>query len=201
MNNPQYIVVHHSLTDDDFGVLQSEGSFNSTHKARGFQKSQLGWHIGYHYVIYGNGEVRQYRRDDEEGAHTKERSMNYKSLGICLAGNFDIGKDIPKPEQFKALHRLLDKLQETYRIPNHKVHPHRYYAPYKSCWGNLLPDQVKKYLRDNFPYSQDDASEFAKEAQAWAMKNGISNGQNPKGNLTREEAWVSLLAYHKKFHE
>lgn len=131
-------VVHHSFTPKDLPVYKAEKSFNDNHKARGFPKSASGWYIGYHIVIYGNGEVRKYRADDEVGAHTKEQNMNFKSIGICLSGNFDLEQ--PNPQQVESLTKLL-------RQYNFKeIYPHRHFAPYKSCYGKLLSDDWAKNL-------------------------------------------------------
>ena len=108
---PKFIIVHHSFTPKDVPANSAENSFNTTHRDRGFPKSALGWWIGYHYVIYGDGQLRQYRRDDETGAHTKEQSMNFQSLGICLSGNFD--SELPNQVQVDALKQAVIQKRET----------------------------------------------------------------------------------------
>ncbi len=39
---------------------------------------------------------------------------------------------------------------------------------------------------------KNEASEWAKEAQEWVIKEGISDGTNPKGLVTREQLWTML---------
>jgi len=171
INRPQGIVVHHSVTPLAQINDKSEASFNSTHKARGFPESRSGWFIGYHIVCYSDGEVRRYKDDDEVGAHCKENSQNFKSIGICLEGNLDV--EMPPIAQQRALLALISEYQGKYNIPDKNVVPHRYYAtggnkndmisrygtvvnswntfdgrtPYKSCWGSRLPDNVIEFLK------------------------------------------------------
>ena len=77
----------------------------------------------YHYVIgngtySGDGEVETGRLENESGAHCSADGMNFKSIGICLVGNFDIDK--PTPAQMQALEKLCWDIMERYKIP-HKV--------------------------------------------------------------------------------
>lgn len=141
---PQFLIVHHSFTPRDLPLAQAENSFNNNHRDRGFPRSSLGWYIGYHYVIYGQGEVKQYRADTEPGAHTKEQEMNFKSLGICLSGNFDV--ELPSDAQVEALRGLLISKSIQFNIPIANIYPHRKFAPYKSCYGQLLNDNWARNL-------------------------------------------------------
>ena len=148
MYQPNYIIVHHSVTPRDLGVDQTENSIQNNHKSRGFPKSSLGSNIGYHYIIYGDGTVKQYRLDNEIGAHTKEQGMNLKSLGVCLIGDFD--KELPSESQINSLKTLLSKKCELFKIIKENIHPHRKYAGYKSCYGaNLSDDWASKLLTSN----------------------------------------------------
>ncbi|OGE77908.1 MAG: hypothetical protein A2751_02585 [Candidatus Doudnabacteria bacterium RIFCSPHIGHO2_01_FULL_46_14] len=141
---PHFLIVHHSFTPKDLPANQAENSFNNTHKNRGFPVSSMGWYVGYHYVIYGNGELRQYRGDKEIGAHCKEQSMNFQSLGICLSGNFDT--EIPNPLQTETLRTLLQQKSAEWGIASANIYPHRKFAPYKSCYGTKLADDWARNL-------------------------------------------------------
>ncbi|WP_432408580.1 M15 family metallopeptidase [Wukongibacter sp. M2B1] len=44
-----------------------------------------------------------------------------------------------------------------------------------------------------------EVSEWAKEAQKWIINEGISDGTDPKGEVTREQFWTMLYRYHKKY--
>ena len=187
-NKREYVIVHHSITPRDLNANITESSFNNSHKRRGFPKSTKGWYIGYHFVVFGDGEVRQYRKDNETGAHCREGSMNFKGVGICMVGNFD--KEVPSKEQALATLKLIKQLQKDYKIPSANVQGHREYATYKSCPGNNIPDDIIGYLAS---FDEDEPSEWAKgfidEAKAW----GVSNGKRPLDNITREEAITMVM--------
>ena len=82
------IVLHHSATDQ-LPVESVLDGINNSHKKRGFPKGSMNLYVGYHYLIDLNGRVLQTRDDSDIGAHCREQKMNYKSLGICLIGNFE----------------------------------------------------------------------------------------------------------------
>jgi len=131
-NKPKAVIVHHSAISR-FKNPDQFTAINNYHKRLwgNAVRSVLGFYGGYHYQISSNGIVRKYREEYEVGAHTKEKGMNYKSIGICLDGNFDIEE--PSKEQKKALLDLIGTLQVRHNIPDSNVEPHRNYATYKTC--------------------------------------------------------------------
>ncbi len=131
-NEPKEIIVHH--TADVFNGLQFK-KVDNYHKSIDFPISSLGYFCGYHYFIERNGELRQARRDNDEGAHTKGR--NFVSIGICLAGNFNL--EFPTKEQEEALGNLCADLMDKYKIPISEIVPHRKYR-LTDCFGDLLKD-------------------------------------------------------------
>lgn len=139
MNTPEYLIVHHTGgTDTDPLADTSSHTFeivNDWHVQKGWGK------IGYHYFIDKTGLLTQGRADNEEGAHTI--GYNTKSLGICLAGNFDA--TMPTQEQINTLAKLLNDKVKQYAIPNTKIVPHRFVSP-KSCYGKLLGDDWARRL-------------------------------------------------------
>lgn len=148
-----WIIIHHEAPP----IIVSGDRFNIVDQ---YHKS-LGWKgIGYNWFIEKSGQVKQGRLETETGAHTK--GHNDDSIGICLAGNFDL--EMPTANQIKSLITLLNQKMTQYGIPLSKVVPHRYFAtyslaqegtpapntspwktwdntqPYKSCCGKLLND-------------------------------------------------------------
>lgn len=177
-NYPKNIIVHHSLVSRSKNSEQFD-AINSYHK-------RLGWgKIGYHYLIEPDGKVKEGRGESEAGAHCKQNLMNYRSIGICLSGNFDIEE--PTNPQKGQLANLIFRLQNKYNIPDKNILPHRHFATYKSCWGSKLPDDILGYLK----LSGDDVSEWAKESWEKAESKGIMKNR-PKDNITREELSVIL---------
>ncbi len=116
VNNPEYIIIHHSAT-----AQGDAETFRRAHMAKGWRD------IGYHYII-GNGtysddgEVETGRTEAEDGAHCSADGMNRKSIGICLVGDFD--KQKPTPAQMEALERLCRDVMERHKIPVSKVLGH-----------------------------------------------------------------------------
>lgn len=144
-NKPQLLIIHHTGgTDANPKEDTSHHTFevvNEWHKKLWNFKSSLGFYIGYHYFIDKSGKVTQGRADTDEGAHTVGKNLT--SLGICLAGNFDVTK--PTKEQVEALKTLLKAKLTQYGLLKEAVVPHRKYAN-KSCYGKLLSDTWAKDL-------------------------------------------------------
>ena len=160
MNIPKYIIVHHSLVSRNDNYEQFD-AIDRYHKSKGWGK------IGYQYLIEPNGEQKQGREDNESGAHTSQRMMNYRSIGICLSGNFDIEE--PTIEQCKALYGLIRRLQRLYKIEDKDVLPHRYYAGYKSCWGTKLPNDIIGYCERRIA-NHEDKPQWKRELDEWAKE-------------------------------
>lgn len=142
---PEYIIIHHSGGTDAQPLADSSNytvkQCDADHKARGFGRSSLGYHVGYTYFIDKAGVVTQTRKDTEEGAHTVGK--NRTSIGICLAGNFDAF--MPTEAQVIALRDLLKRKMLEHGIPAEKIVPHRTFAA-KSCYGRKLADDWARKL-------------------------------------------------------
>ena len=118
------IIVHCSATPEgkDFTVAD----ITRWHKARKFVT------IGYHYVIYRNGEVHNGRPERQVGAHCS--GHNSYSIGVCYIGG--VAKDGKTPKDTRtsaqklALERLLKHLKE--RFPGANIRGHRDFAA-KAC--------------------------------------------------------------------
>lgn len=133
-NIPQFIFVHH-LGGSDAKPL-ADSSNQTFEDVQDWHVNGLGWqNFGYHYMIEKDGDLKTGRPELYQGAHVK--GYNYKSLGIVLAGNFDV--TLPTEAQVETLRELLKELTEKYNIPASRVLPHRSKAN-KSCYGNLLTD-------------------------------------------------------------
>ena len=73
MRKIEKIIIHCSATPEGRHVTVKD--ITAWHKQRGFRT------IGYHYVIYLNGEIHPGRKESEVGAHTI--GQNQKSISIC----------------------------------------------------------------------------------------------------------------------
>ena len=118
------IIVHCSATPEGKGFTVAD--ITRWHKARKFVT------IGYHYVIYRNGEVHNGRPERQVGAHCT--GHNSYSIGVCYIGG--VAKDGKTPKDTRtsaqklALERLLKHLKE--RFPNATIRGHRDFAA-KAC--------------------------------------------------------------------
>lgn len=138
-NIPKYIIVHHT------GGTDKDPLADTSHHTREIVEQyhlSLGWKgIGYHWFIEKNGRVVRGRAEELEGAHTK--GFNKSSIGICLAGNFDL--TIPTEAQTNALRLLLADVRTRYKIPLENIVPHREFAT-KTCYGKRLADDWARKL-------------------------------------------------------
>jgi N-acetyl-anhydromuramyl-L-alanine amidase AmpD len=139
LNKPQWLVIHHTGGTDKNPLADSSNftfkQCDDYHKLLWNYKSSLGFYCGYHYYIEKNGKVYQARADSDLGAHTV--GYNDKSIGICLAGNFD--STMPTAAQTKALGTLLMQKLKEHNLRATAIVPHRKFAV-KTCYGNKLPD-------------------------------------------------------------
>lgn len=146
MNKPKYIVVHHTGgTQQDPLANTAHHTFemvNAYHRGLWNFRSSLGHYMGYHYFIDQDGKLTQARANTDEGAHCIGK--NKTSIGICLAGNFDL--TTPTKAQTETLKTLLEELTAEYEIPVEKVLPHRHFRS-THCFGkNLADDWAQRLL-------------------------------------------------------
>lgn len=145
LNTPEYLIVHHTGGTDANPLADT--SLHTFETVRKWHLSK-GWEdIGYHFYIEKDGALKAGRAETYHGAHTI--GYNQKSLGICLAGNFDA--TIPTKKQIDTLAVLLRSLALKYNIPKEKIVPHRAFAK-KTCYGgNLADDWARELAFPLFP--------------------------------------------------
>lgn len=102
------IIVHHSAS----GPGTTVEDIRKWHVVERASEGYL-W-IGYHFVIYQNGEVIQTRPINKRGGHCPEKGYNTRSIGICLIGNFE--NETPSVAQWTAYKSLASDLLETLQI-------------------------------------------------------------------------------------
>ena len=131
------IIIHCSATP--------EGKDFTVDDIRRWHKQQ-GWSdIGYHYVVYRNGDVVNGRDVDIQGAHCADNGGNINSIGICyIGGCARVGlycKDTRTDAQKVALLNLLLDLKKLY--PHAVILGHRDLDEH----GKLCPsfDAKKEY--------------------------------------------------------
>lgn len=137
MTKPEYIILHHSLTNDSRTV--------SWHAIRRYHTHKLGWAaIGYHFGIELVGEthvILMGRMMNKIGAHCKE---NNNSWGICFVGNFDNYE--PEDSMLITGTNLIRSLLDISSLDKDRVVPHNFFNPDKSCPGKKFP--IQDFLRN-----------------------------------------------------
>ena len=114
------IIIHCSDTPE--GRPNTVADITAWHKQRGFRT------IGYHFVVYLDGQIVEGRSLESVGAHCT--SHNRDSIGICYIGGRTSDmkeiKDTRTPEQKKSLVELITALRT--QFPDAKVYGHRDFA-------------------------------------------------------------------------
>jgi hypothetical protein len=132
---PKEIIIHHSASNMSTPIAE----IDRWHKQRGFNKSNLGFYVGYHFVILVDGKIIQTRSEYELGCHT---IPNDGKIGICVVGNFEIDK--PSIFQINSLTRLCEKLKKMYNISEIKGHRdfNKTACPGKNLYLYVLKDRL-----------------------------------------------------------
>lgn len=130
-----YLVVHTTAT--------REGQHITVDDIRRWHMNK-GWSdIGYHYVVYLDGTIKEGRPVSKIGAHVK--GFNRNSIGITYVGGVDKNltpKDTRTAAQKKALVELLRDLKSFY--PTAVIQGHRDFSPDKNRNGIIEPFEWMK---------------------------------------------------------
>jgi LysM repeat protein len=140
----RYIVIHHSASASGTPKGMDAYHRNVRHMENG---------LAYHFVI-GNGNgmgdgslyVGNRWRGQLDGGHLASESLNAKSIGICLVGDFSSTR--PTARQMQTLYSLISYLRARSKLPVSAVKLHRQINtkptecpgdsfPAKAFFGNL----------------------------------------------------------------
>jgi len=203
-NNPKSIILHHAL-----------------HPSCSIMDIHI-WHLnngwcgcGYHYFIRRDGQIWRGRPENKPGAHCKESSMNFNSIGICLegcyefyipkGGNKNIGqKDGPTDRQLEALEWLCFDIMKRYKLTYKNIKPHSYHANYKKCPGDYwnyysFIAGLNKAIPIDIPIEEKKETwqdKIGKESIALLNKHGIVNDVedwNKKNFINAAPLWLVFL--------
>lgn len=121
------IVIHHTGIDGNRPISASD--IHQMHLKNGWSG------IGYHLFIRKDGTVETGRPLQDVGAHAY--GHNQTTVGICLAGNFDI--ESPTEKQVTAAAEAIAMICRLYALPprNHTIVGHRDLDP-TDCPGNIF---------------------------------------------------------------
>jgi len=172
MNKPEYIVIHHSATKDgqvnDWAAItrfhtsyRKGGDIISPEEAAaltavGDKTIIAPWpYVGYNYgieEIAGEIKLMEGHAIGLQGYHCKEAKMNFRSIGICVVGNFDV--ETPSIKKLYFLKDFCFSLMVNYGISVQNIIGHRdaglmvgfdwMKGEFKTCPGKLFPLQALK---------------------------------------------------------
>jgi len=134
----KYIVIHHSGSESG-----SARAFDRYHREERHMENGL----AYHFVI-GNGNgmadgeiaIGNRWKEQLDGGHLASESLNEKSIGICLVGNFD--EERPSERQMRALDALINYLLDHCHLKTSAIKTHQKINPiYTRCPGRHFPTQ------------------------------------------------------------
>ena len=134
MRHIERIIIHCSATPE--GRNHTVEDIRKWHLQAGYND------IGYHFVIYLDGTVKEGRNINLVGAHTSGK--NTGSIGICYIGGCDKNmkpKDTRTDAQKKALYELCKTLIEKYNIKY--VNGHNEFAS-KACPSFDVKNWIKE---------------------------------------------------------
>jgi N-acetyl-anhydromuramyl-L-alanine amidase AmpD len=110
--------------------------------------------ICYHYTIERNGTVYKCNSHWEIVWHAGVSSVNKRSIGICLLGDFSgptyVGREKPTKKQLVSLDELLEYflIADTWSVDNQNIIGHCEAKKSKeSCPGTIIMDFIKKTYR------------------------------------------------------
>lgn len=130
------IIIHCSATPD--GKDYTVDDIRRWHKQRGYSD------VGYHYIVYRNGQLVQGRDVNIIGAHVS--GHNAHSIGICYIGGMNA--ENTQPEDTRTLRqkaRLLSLLVDLRKLyPNAQIIGHRDLSEDKNGNGIIEPSEWMK---------------------------------------------------------
>lgn len=111
------ILIHHSVTPQEWGKAQTVNNIASSHIKRGLNAP--GGDISYHFLI-GKDWTYQCRPLNTVGYHAGKWAANLTSVAICIVGNFN--DDKPTEYQQKELARLVGEMRGHFGKLTIKLH-------------------------------------------------------------------------------
>lgn len=137
----QYLIIHHSISKD--GRSLNWPAIVKWHVQHN-RWSDVGYHVGVEDVAGKNAVVSWGRPLNVVGAHCKEQSMNFRSWGLCVVGNYD--EKSPPKHVWETSVQTAAILCLAGNIKIDNIRPHTEFATYKSCPGNSF--DMSKFRSD-----------------------------------------------------
>ena len=133
MRSINRIILHCTATVE--GLELKASTIDLWHRKRGWSE------IGYHYVIYANGEIATGRNVVKQGSHTK--GHNEDSIGIAYVGGLDLKhqpRDTMTMHQEVAFLTLVNSIRTVFGYCT--VHGHNEFSS-KACPSFQVQEKYK----------------------------------------------------------
>jgi N-acetyl-anhydromuramyl-L-alanine amidase AmpD len=194
MREIDYIILHHSGTPATNGVNDPDGkqiyeAICRNHHTRAVKENWgENYKVDYHFLIGSTGKVFEGQPVEMVGYHCGNYSINLKSIGICLLGDFE--KIIPPKLQVDALIDLIVDLIKKYKIPIENIKKHQQIVN-TDCPGKYFPfntviSEVKNKMSDEFSKAWD-------LMLRWGIFKPDGSEDYPTRPITRKEFAVLLV--------
>jgi len=195
---PEFIVVHNTAND-------ASAANEVAYMIRNDNK------VSFHYAI-DDKEIVQGIPEDRNAWHAGDGTNgrgNRKGLSIEICYSKSGGQRFIEAEKLAAkftAYKLYEKGWGIDKVKKHQDFSGKY-CPHRTLdmgWQRFL-DMVQSELNAlkgvDKVAEQNTPSSWAKEAWEWAIKEGITDGTNPKGAVTREQVVTMLHRYHKQVNK
>ncbi len=192
---PEFIVVHNTAND-------ASAANEVAYMIRNDNK------VSFHYAV-DDKEIVQGIPENRNAWHAGDGANgqgNRKGIGIEICYSKSGGTRFIEAEKLAAkfiAFKLNEKGWGTDKVKKHQDFSGKY-CPHRTLdmgWQRFL-DMVQSELNAlkgvDKVAEQNTPSSWAKEAWEWAIKEGITDGTNPKGAVTREQVVTMLHRYHKQ---
>lgn len=137
------IVVHHSVTPQDWDQAKTLDLITRSHKNRGLAYDG---NPAYHVIIGKNWQALV-RPEDSVGYHSGSWWTNRTSLAVCLVGNFNV--DNPTDYQLAKLSDQLKSWKKKYNVQRSKILLHRNIKS-TACPGmKITQDTITDLLKED----------------------------------------------------
>ena len=191
----EFIVVHNTAND---ASARNEVAYMNRNNDK----------VSFHYAI-DDKEIIQGIPENRNAWHAGDGANgqgNRKGIGIEICYSKSGGQRFIEAEKLAAkfiAFKLKEKGWGINRVKKHQDFSGKY-CPHRTLdmgWQRFL-DMVQSELNAlkgvDKVAEQNTPSSWAKEAWEWAIKEGITDGTNPKGAVTREQVVTMLHRYHKQ---
>lgn len=192
---PEFIVVHNTAND-------ANAANEVAYMIRNDNK------VSFHYAV-DDKEIVQGIPENRNAWHAGDGTNgrgNRKGLSIEICYSKSGGQRFIEAEKLAAkftAYKLYEKGWGIDKVKKHQDFSGKY-CPHRTLdmgWQRFL-DMVQSELNAlkgvDKVAEQNTPSSWAKEAWEWAIKEGITDGTNPKGAVTREQVVTMLHRYHKQ---